>query len=400
MRALKQELSRATPGSWSSWPGASLSRILATIFVPPPPFWEVLASSAPMSPGPQWRADRKSPATPLLGRPTGSPPGSGSAGPGRRVGAGGGMPLQPCPRPREVLAWFLPCSLLARRHPGTLRLLSPRATARPGRGWKAAPALPTPVLGLGLIQPKAGSQARGAGTAWGSPSSPLVRRVKLPRALHTAGAARMLPRGGACGRRGPAAQKASTRVSRELRASRRPCCWPPLRSVCPLPSPSRQECQPTCFTEAPQESGDSCRWLGAALPSVGMQTPAAPQPRCPLPLPVLVLCAPAPPSPCSPPRPSNLAVWALPFPPPPPVFVAISPPPARPSSAQAVGASAQRAPAPLPCPAPSWVAHPLQPPRRRLPWTLSPALEWTPPWIFCGLWRPHRPQHLPWATRP
>lgn len=101
VRALKQELSQATPGSWSSWPGVSPSLIFATIFVPSPPFWEVPASSAPMSPGPQWRADPKSPATPLLGRPTGVPSGVWLSRPAEEGGRRRRDASAALPRPQE-----------------------------------------------------------------------------------------------------------------------------------------------------------------------------------------------------------------------------------------------------------------------------------------------------------
>lgn len=113
MRALKQEPSQATAGSWSSWPGVSPSLIFATIFVPSPPFWGVPASSAPsggLTPNPQDPAPGKTHGGPLwvwLSRP-------GEEGGRRRRDASAALR-----GPRRVLAWFLPCSILAQRHPGT-----------------------------------------------------------------------------------------------------------------------------------------------------------------------------------------------------------------------------------------------------------------------------------------
>lgn len=235
MRALKQELSQATPGSWSSWPGVSPSLIFATIFVPSPPFWGVPASSAPsggLTPNPQPPRSWED--------PWGSPLGLAQQARGGGWAQAEGCLCSPA-RPQEG-SGLVPALLHSRpAPPRNLVAAQPPSTARPEKGWKAAPTLPTPVPGLGLIHPKPGSQARGAGTAWGSPSSPLLRRVKLLRALHTAGAARMLSRGGAYGRKDAAAQKAGTRVSQGALsiAVPLPLATSALGVSPPLPSPPR-----------------------------------------------------------------------------------------------------------------------------------------------------------------
>lgn len=152
--------------------------------------------------------------------------------------------------PSRLLAGCLPCSHLAQHHPGTLRLLSPE----PRRGQErleGSARSPSPT------HPKPRSQAGGlvgvVDTAWGSPFSPLGRRVPAAQ-----GSAQNRHAEGAV--EGPATLQA-----------------PSGRPTLPRP-----ECQLLCPAEVPQESGHHCQGLVAGTPWGSCQrVSSAPAPRRP-----------------------------------------------------------------------------------------------------------------------
>lgn len=230
---------------------------------------------------------------PLLGRPVGFGPGVA-----QRIRQGWRY-REECPRalPRPRRVWAEPASgwvpallLSCPTPPGSLWLLSPdHDEARKAGGTVSTfpPHAPqTQVLGRD-------AGGGGVDTTWGSPFSPLGRRI-------------------------PAAQ-GSAQNRRTEGAVEGLAAW---QAPSGCPAPPRLECQPLCPAEVPQESGHRCRGLVAGIPSrvcrfqpgasvscVSVPAPVALQPlglRSCLPGPPLLALRPVlvtPPPPAQPPLP-------------------------------------------------------------------------------------------------